>query len=415
VTDRAVDHLIVGGGLAAGNCARWLRESGADGTILLVGREPDLPYNRPPCSKEFLQGKESRQDTLFRPAAWYEEQSVEALTKVSAMKLDLDARTVKLSNKEEVDFGSLLLATGANVRRLGVDGSEFDGIHYLRTLGNSDTIREDAAGKNVVLIGGSYIGCEVAASLTELGSSCTIAMMESITLSRTFGDDAGRFFQSRLEEHGIVVHGGEELSHFEGAGGRVTSVVLKSGRALPADSVVIGAGAVPDVMLARSAGLELGDSGGVKVDSRLRTSVDGVFAAGDIAEYESVVHDGRRLRVEHWDVAFNQGKTAALNMLGKDVPHDVVPYFFSDLSDWASLEYVGPASSWDTELVRGSFDEGEFSVWYIDGGNVVAALSVGRSDDLEHARRLIASPHTLAEHEVAKLGDLSEELGAIGG
>jgi 3-phenylpropionate/trans-cinnamate dioxygenase ferredoxin reductase subunit len=239
--------------------------------------------------------------------------------------------------------------------------------------------------------------------------------MEDVTLSRTFGETAGRFFQNRLEEHGIIVHGGEELSHFEGADGRVTSVVLKSGRALPADAVVIGAGAVPDVMLARSAGLSIGESGGVKLDSRLRTEVEGVFGAGDIAEYESVVHDGRRLRVEHWDVAFNQGKTAALNMLGKDVPHDVVPYFFSDLSDWASLEYVGPASAWDTELVRGSLNDGEFSVWYIADGRVVAALSVGRGDDLEHARRLIASSHTLAEHEVAKLGNLSEELGAVGG
>jgi 3-phenylpropionate/trans-cinnamate dioxygenase ferredoxin reductase subunit len=415
MADRSVDHLLIGGGLAAGNCARWLRESGADGTILLVGREPDLPYNRPPCSKEFLQGKESREDTLFRPADWFEEQNIEVQTKVSAMNVDLDARTVKLSNKEEVGFGSLLLATGANVKRLNVDGCELEGIHYLRTLGNSQTIRDDAAGKTVVLIGGSYIGCEVAASLTELGSSCSIAMMEDVTLSRTFGETAGRFFQNRLEEHGIIVHGGEELSHFEGADGRVTSVVLKSGRALPADAVIIGAGAVPDVMLARSAGLSIGDTGGVKVDSRLRTEVEGVFAAGDIAEYESVVHDGRRLRVEHWDVAFNQGKTAALNMLGKDVPHDVVPYFFSDLSDWASLEYVGPASSWDTELVRGSLNDGEFSVWYIADGRVVAALSVGRSDDLEHARRLIASSHTLADHEVAKIGDLSEELGAVGG
>jgi 3-phenylpropionate/trans-cinnamate dioxygenase ferredoxin reductase component len=415
MADRSVDHLLVGGGMAGGNCARWLRESGADGSIVLVGREPDLPYNRPPCSKEYLQGKDSRADVLFRPPEWYEEQQVEALTKVSAMKLDLENRTVKLSNREEIAFGSLLLATGANVRRLNVPGAELEGIHYLRTLGNSDTIRNDAAGKRVVLIGGSYIGCEVAASLTVLGSSCAIAMIEPIVLSRSFGEDAGRFFEDRLTEHGIVVHGGEELERFEGADGRVTTVVLKSGLTLEADAVVIGAGAVPDVMLARSAGLTLGQSGGVEVDSRLRTSVDGVYAAGDIAEYESVVHGGRRLRIEHWDVAFNQGKTVALNMLGKDVPHDVVPYFFSDLADWTSLEYVGPASSWDTEMVRGSFEEGKFSIWYLHDGHLVAALSVGRSDDLEHARRLIASEASLGTGDVSALGDLSEELGAIGG
>ncbi len=412
--DRKVDYLLIGGGMAAGNCARWLRESGADGSILLVGRESDLPYNRPPCSKEYLQGKDERDDTLFRPSEWYGENDVEALTRTSVMRLDPATRTAKLSNKEEVEFGQALLATGANVRRLNVDGCELDGIHYLRTLGNSDTIRSDAAGKRVVLIGGSYIGCEVAASLTTLGSECTLVMIEPVTLSIAFGESAGRFFQDRLEEHGVVVRGGEELERFEGADGRVTRVVTKSGLELDADAVIVGVGAVPDVTLARSAGLELGERGGVVVDSLLRTAVDGVYAAGDIAEYESVVHGGRRLRIEHWDVAFNQGKTVALNMLGREQPHDVVPYFFSDLADWASLEYVGPAYKWDTEVIRGSLDEGEFSVWYLDReGRVEAALSVGRSDDLEHARRLIASETSVGGQGVAALGDLSSDLSEI--
>ena len=162
-------------------------------------------------------------------------------------------------------------------------------------------------------------------------------------------------------------------------------MVTKRGRRLEADAVVVGVGAVPDVRLARTAGLEIGEQGGVVVDSRLQTAVPGIFAAGDIAEYESVVHGGRSQRIEHWDVAFNQGKTAALNMLGHDQPHDVVPYFFSDLSDWASLEYVGPAAEWDQEVVRGSIDDGEFTIFYLRDGRVAAALTVGRSDDLEHA------------------------------
>jgi 3-phenylpropionate/trans-cinnamate dioxygenase ferredoxin reductase subunit len=411
MADREVDFLIIGGGMAAGNCARWLREEGAEGSILLVGREPDLPYNRPPCSKEYLQGKESRDDVLFRPPEWYEENAVEALTRVSAMKLDTGAKTVRLSNKQEVGFGRALIATGANVRRLNVPGCDLEGIHYLRTLGNSDTIRADAAGKRVVLIGGSYIGSEVAASLTVLGSECSIAMIEPVVLSRTFGETAGRFFQDRLEEHGITVHGGEELESFDGSGDRVTHVVMKSGRKLAADAVVIGAGAVPDVTLARGAGLMIGHSGGVEVDSRLQSAVPGIYAAGDIAEYESVVHGGRRLRVEHWDVAFNQGKTAALNMLGRDQPHDVVPYFFSDLADWASLEYVGPASSWDREVVRGSIEQGEFSVWYLAQGALAAALSVGRSDDLEHARRLIAGRTRLGDGSA--LADLDTDLATL--
>ena len=412
MAERKVDFLLVGGGIASGNCARWLRRSGADGSILLVGREPHLPYDRPPLSKGYLRGSESVDDALMQDAGWYEEQEIEALTKVSAMKLDLQARTVKLSNREEVSFGQLLLATGSNVRRLNVEGDQFDGIHYLRTFANSDAIRGDAAGKRVVLIGGSYIGCEVAASLTELGSRCTIVMMEPLPLSRTFGEQAGRWFGDLLTDHGIEFHGSDELDHFEGADGRVTKVVTKNGLELDADAVVIGAGVHPDIMLARSAGLDLGDSGGVRTDSQLRASAPGVFAAGDVAEYTSVVHDGAQIRVEHWDVAFGHGKTAALNMLGKGVDHDVVPYFFSDLSDWAGIEYVGPAREWDREIVRGSFDDGTFTIFYLQADRVRGALTVGRSDDLQAARRLIADGTDLSGRTDV-LGDLSSNLETI--
>ncbi len=410
MADRDVDFLLIGGGLASANCARWLRESGAEGSILLVGREPDPPYDRPPLSKAFLRGSESRSDALFRPADWYAEQRIELLTRISAMGLDLAARTVKLSNRQEIGFGQALLATGANVRRLNVPGAELEGIHYLRTFANSDSIRIDAAGKRVVLIGGSYIASEVAASLAELGSSCTMVMLEPLALSRTFGAQAGRFLHDRLAEHGIELYGEDELERFEGADGRVTRVLTKSGRELDADAVVIGAGVNPDVTLARSAGLELGQTGGVRVDDQLRTGVEGVFAAGDIAEYQSVIHGGRRIRVEHWDVAFNQGRAVALGMVGRGGPYDVVPYFFSDLSDWASIEYVGPAYEWEREILRGSLDEGEFIVFYLHESRLAGALSVGRSGDLAHARRLIASGAALREQDVRVLGDLTEDL-----
>jgi 3-phenylpropionate/trans-cinnamate dioxygenase ferredoxin reductase subunit len=413
MADRHVAHLLIGGGLASANCARWLRESGADGDVLLVGREPDPPYNRPPCSKGYLQGAESREDTYFRPDEWWGEQRIELLTKTTVSKLDPGAKEATLSNGQVVGYDSALLATGANVRRLNVEGAELDGIHYLRTLGNSDTIRADADGKQVVLIGGSYIGCEVAASLVAGDhASCQIVMQEAVTLERGFGARAGRFLQSRLEEHGIAVHGEDGLERFEGADGRVTHVVTQRGLRLACDVVVIGAGVMPDVTLARSAGLALDEErGGVLCDARLATSAPGLWAAGDIASYDSVPNR-RRIRIEHWDVAFNHGKTAALNMLGQDAAHDVVPYFFSDLADWASLEYVGPAASWDREVVRGSFDDGELSVWYLDGGRVEGALSIGRSDDLEHARRLIAAGTDLGEQADA-LGDLSSDLGAL--
>jgi 3-phenylpropionate/trans-cinnamate dioxygenase ferredoxin reductase subunit len=406
VAEREVDYLLIGGGLASGNCARWLRESGADGSILLVGREPDFPYNRPPCSKEYLRAEDSS-GVPFRPLEWYAEQEIEAVARTSVTDLDVEERKASLSNGDEVKYGKALLATGANVRRLNVPGCELEGIHYLRTLHNSDAIREDASGKEVVLIGGSYIGAEVAASLTERGSTCTIVELEPVVLSRHFGRQAGRFFQDRLEEHGITVLGEETLARFEGFGGRVKHVITESGRLLEADAVVIGVGVVPEVTLARKAGLALGATGGVLASSLLETEVSGVFVAGDIAEYESVVNGGRQIRVEHWDVAFNHGKTAALNMLGRAQDHDVVPYFFSDLSDWASLEYVGPAYDWDEEVVRGSIDDGEFSIWYLKDGRVAGALSVGRSDDLEHARRLIASS---SEVSATALGDLGTDL-----
>ena len=191
-----------------------------------------------------------------------------------------------------------------------------------------------------------------------------------------------RFFHDGSTEHGITVYGDDELDRFEGADGRVTKVITKPGLELEADAVVIGAGVGPDVMLARGAGLELGDSGGIRVNSKLETGTPGMFAAGDVAEYESVIHGGRRIRVEHWDVAFNQGQAVALNMLGRGLDYDVVPYFFSDLSDWASIEYVGPAYEWDREVVRGSLDDGEFTVFYLQDGRVTGALTVGRSEDL---------------------------------
>jgi 3-phenylpropionate/trans-cinnamate dioxygenase ferredoxin reductase component len=411
---RKVDYLLIGGGLASANCARWLREEGAEGEVLLVGREPDPPYNRPDCSKGYLRGQETREEPLFRPNDWWAEQGIELLTRTSVTGLDVQARTAKLSTKEEISFEQALVATGANVRRLNVDGCDLEQIHYLRTLGNADAIRAGVAdAENVVLIGGSYIGCEVAASLTMLGKRCTIVMQEQFTLERGFGASAGRFVQDLLEAHGVIVHGRDELERFEGDG-RVAKVVTRAGLELPADTVVIGAGVAPDVALAERAGLHLGARGGVRCSSRLESSTPGVFAAGDICEYDSVLHGGAAVRIEHWDVAFNHGKTAALNMLGRDVAHEVVPYFFSVLGDWGELEYVGPAYEWNEEIVRGSTEEGSFTTWYLQDGSVKAALTFGRSDDLDHARRLIGSGSALGERERGALGDLDSDLASIG-
>ncbi len=410
---RKVDYLLIGGGLASANCARWLREEGAEGSVVVVGREPDPPYNRPNCSKGYLRGAEERSEAFFRPQKWWSEQEVELLTRTSVTALDAGARTAKLSTKEELEFGQALLATGANVRRLNVPGCELEQIHYLRTLGNADAIRAGVAdAEHVVLIGGSYIGCEVAASLTMVGKRCTVVMQEELTLERGFGSASGRFFQELLEAHGVTIHGRDELERFEGEG-RVAKVVTKNGLELPAEAVVIGAGVTPDVQLARGAGLELGQGGGVRCSACLQSSAPGVFAAGDICEYDSPLHGGP-LRIEHWDVAFNHGKTAALNMLGRDVPHETVPYFFSVLGDWAELEYVGPAREWDEEIVRGSMDEGSFTTWYVKDGRLVAALTVGRSDDLDRARRLMVERPVLDAAARSALADVDSDLDAVG-
>jgi len=387
MADREVDFLLIGGGMASAHCAAELRRRGADGSILLVGREPEPPYERPPISKEYLRGDAGRSDAYVNERSWYEENGVELLTGRNVLALDPAARTAKVQGGEEVAFGKALLGTGAMVNILRVEGAENEGIHYLRAFGNADAIRADAReAEHVALIGGSYIGCEVAASLAAQGTKCTIVAMEDVALSRTFGERAGRWFQEGLEAHGVTFHGGESLSAFEGDG-RVRAVVTESGLAVACDTVIVGAGVRPDAMLAQRAGLEV-DGRGIVCDSKLRTSAEGIYAAGDCCSYESVVH-GRRIHVEHWDVAMQQGMKAGANMLGAEEDYDVVPYFFSDLADWASMEYVGPAYEWDREVWRGSPEEGEFSVWYLQGDRVAGCLSVGRSEELAEARQML--------------------------
>ena len=410
MADREVDFLLIGGGMASAHCAAELRKRGAEGRVLLIGREPEPPYERPPLSKEYLRGEAERADAYVNSAAWYEENGVELVSGRNVMSLDPEARTVKVQGGEEVGFGKALIGTGAMVNILRVEGAENEGIHYLRAFGNSDAIRAEAeAAEHVVLIGGSYIGTEVAASLTARGTKCTIVAIEDVILSRTFGDDAGGWFQAQIESKGVEFHGGEELEAFEGDG-RVRAVLTKSGLSIECDAVVVGAGVRPDAMLAQRAGIEV--DGAIVCDSKLRTSVEGIYAAGDCCSYESVVH-GRRIHVEHWDVAMQQGIHAARNMLGDDADYEVVPYFFSDLADWASLEYVGPAQDWDEEIWRGDRERGEFSVWYLKDGKVAGCLSVESSEDLAQARRMLAEgvDVSAAREEIA---DSDADLSAIG-
>jgi len=382
---RRVEHLIVGAGTAGAAAARTLRGEGAE--VLLVGRELDPPYHRPPITKGLLQGAETRESTFFEGL-----EDIELLTRTSVMALDTGARVATLQSKEEIEYGSALVATGAMVRRLNAEGAQLDGIHYLRALANAESLRRDAEqAERVVCVGGSYIGCEAAASLTAMGKRCTVVMLEAEPLERGFGARAGHWFRSLLESHGVEVVGEGSVEAFTG-GERVEAVQLDDGRSLPADVVVVGVGVLPDVMLARKSGLELGDTGGVRCDAQLRTSAEGVYAAGDVCEYASPLHDGRHVRIEHEDHAERQGETAARNMLGAGAEHRTVPYFFSDLADWASLEYVGGGAEWDEEVVNGSPDDGRFSVWYRDRGRVRAVLDVNGHGDIDAGREAILKP-----------------------
>jgi 3-phenylpropionate/trans-cinnamate dioxygenase ferredoxin reductase subunit len=382
-----VEHLIVGAGTAGAAAARTLRDAGAE--VLLVGRELDPPYHRPPITKGLLAGTEPRESAFFEGL-----DGVELLTRTNVMALDTEARVATLQSKEEIEYGSALVATGAMIRRLNVDGSQLDGIHYLRALNNAESLRRDAESvERVVCVGGSYIGCEVAATLTAAGKRCTVVMLEAEPLERGFGARAGRWFRELLESHGVEIVAESSVSGFAGSE-RVEAVELDDGRSLPAELVVIGVGVQPDVMLARKSGLEIGDSGGIRCDATLRTSAEAVYAAGDVCEYASPVHDGRHVRIEHEDHAERQGETAARNMLGASEEHRVVPYFFSDLADWASLEYVGGTAEWDSERVEGSMEDGRFSVWYLEGDRVRGVLDVNGHGDLARGREALAAGAT---------------------
>ncbi|MBJ7472809.1 MAG: oxidoreductase [Solirubrobacteraceae bacterium] len=413
MADLQTGVLIIGAGVAGASCAKELRKVGYSGSILLLGRELDAPYERPPATKEYLAGKMPREDATWLSEAWCEENDVELRLRTSVLKLDTAEKTAKLQGGDVVSYDHAVVATGANVRRLRIDGTDLEGLHYIRALRNADTIRAELEQvEQAATIGGSYIGCEVAATLTAHGKSVTVIMQEDHPMQVGFGETAGKYVRSVLEANGVTVLGGKEVEKLEGDDERVEKVFCTDGTAVDAQLVVLGVGAVPDVMTAKGAGLELGERGGVLVDAQLRTAADSVWAAGDCAEFESVLFGGYR-RIEHQDVAIEQGKTVARNINGAGEDFTFVPYFWSDLSDWLSLEYVGNASTgWDEEIIRGSVDEGAFSVWYVKDGVLVAALSIGRGEDLMDARRLIAVKSTVDSLREA-IADASVDLAAL--
>lgn len=370
--------VIVGGGLAGAKAAETLRTEGFAGRVVLVGAEPDRPYERPPLSKGYLLGDDERDSVFVHPEGWYAENSVELRAKTRATRIDRAAHEVELEGGERVGYTKLLLATGSSPRRLRVDGNNLDGVHYLRRLSHSEGIRDAfAGGGRVVVVGAGWIGLETAAAARKQGCEVTVVEPSPTPLHLPLGPEMGEFFAGVHRDHGVDLRLGVGVTGFRGTG-RVEAVVTDGGE-FAADAVVVGIGARPNTELAEEAGLEVDD--GVLVDGSLRTADPDIFAAGDIASSPSAVY-GRRIRVEHWATALNGGPVAAKAMLGQDVSYDDLPYFFSDQYD-VGMEFTGwfAPGGYDEVVTRGDLAGQAFRAYWLAGGRVVAGMHVNLWDD----------------------------------
>jgi 3-phenylpropionate/trans-cinnamate dioxygenase ferredoxin reductase subunit len=387
-------HVIVGAGLAGAKAAEALRQEGFDGRIVLIGEEAEQPYERPPLSKDYLRGESPREKAHVHANDFYAANEIELRTGTSVDWLEPDNRAVVLADGERLGYDRLLLATGAEPRRLQISGTDLDGIHYLRELRDADAIgaRLERGGR-VVVVGAGWIGAEVAASARQKGLDVTIVERGDLPLQHVLGREVGRIYAEIHRDHGVELVSGAAVDRFEGGAG-VERVRLSDGRTLEADFVVVGIGVEPRTRLAERAGIAVDD--GVVVSDRLETSAEGVFAVGDVAAAHHPFY-GRRLRVEHWANALNQPLTAARAMLGKPASYERLPYFFSDQYD-VGMEYSGHAARWDDVVFRGDPDEREFIAFWLEAGRVVAGMNVNVWDVTEPIQELIRSrQHVAAE------------------
>jgi 3-phenylpropionate/trans-cinnamate dioxygenase ferredoxin reductase subunit len=377
--------VIVGGGMAGGKAVETLRDEGFDGRIVLIGAEPVRPYERPPLSKDYLRGESEFEKACLQEEGYYAEHGIDLRLGRHVTRLDTGSREVVVDDGETLRYDRLLLATGAEPRRLPVPGDDLDGVLYLRTGDDSDRIRERLdRGGHLVVIGAGWIGAEVAASARQRGMDVTVVAPESVFLERVLGAEMGAFYRDVHADQGVRLLLGTGLDAFEG-GTRVERVRTSDGRTVDCDAVVVGAGVKPATALAEQAGLDVGD--GILVDELLQTGAEGVFAAGDVARAQHPFY-GERIRVEHWANALEQGPTAARNMLGAGTPYDKLPYFFSDQYD-VGMEYAGYATSWDRVLVRGDVASREFIAFWLQGDRVVAGMNVNVWDVTDTIQRMI--------------------------
>jgi 3-phenylpropionate/trans-cinnamate dioxygenase ferredoxin reductase subunit len=364
--------LIVGAGLAGARAAETLRADGFDGHVVLIGAEAERPYERPPLSKEYLRGEVGGEALHVHDKRFYVDQMIELRLGRTATSLDTDCRVLTRDDGEWLRYDRLLLATGAEPRRLPVPGADLDGVLHLRTVADSDALRRRlGAGGAVVVVGAGWIGTEVAASARTRGLEVTVVDPGSVPLERALGLEAGAVYRDLHADHGVRLLLGTGVEAFEGAGA-VERVRTTDGRVLECDFVIVGAGAQPRIELAAGAGVAVGD--GILVDEQLRTSVPRIFAAGDVAAAHHPFY-GERIRVEHWANALNQGPAAARAMLGEPAAYDQLPFFFSDQYD-VGMEYVGVAHSRDRLVFRGDPASREFIAFWLTADRVAAAMNV---------------------------------------
>ncbi|HVN46388.1 MAG TPA: FAD-dependent oxidoreductase [Steroidobacteraceae bacterium] len=398
--------VIAGGGQAAVQAVDTLRRRGFPGQVTLIGDEPWPPYQRPPLSKKYLAGSLERERLLIRPAAFFADHAITTHFGRRVMEIGRGDRQVRLDDGAVVPYDALLLATGSRPRQLTVPGHDLAGIHYLRTLADADRIRGECAARGrLVIIGGGYIGLEVAATARELGMEVTVLEMAPRLMSRVTCPEVSAFYEAEHTRHGVHIRCNELVRalHREPRTGRVRSVLTEGGHEYPADLVVVGVGVAPADELARAAGLEC--ENGVVTDVHCRTADAAIYAAGDCASHLNRQY-GRHLRLESVDNAFEQGTTVALNMLGNETVHDKVPWFWSDQFD-LKLIIIGVGHGYDSAILRGSPASRSFSVCYLRGGELVALDSVNTPKDQMAARKLIA---VHARPNVDKLADISVPL-----
>jgi len=398
--------VIVGGGLAGAKAAEALRTNDFDGDIVLFAAEEHLPYERPPLSKEYLAGKKSLDDFTVDQSAWYRDHHVELRLGTTVSSIDPGAHTVTLPDDTAVHYDKLLLATGSQPRRPPIPGADADGVYYLRTIDDAAALSAVlVAGSSLAIVGGGWIGLEVAACARERGVDVSVVEMARLPLQTALGQEAAEVFATLHREHGVDLRLGATVDEVTTAGGKATGLRLGDDSMIEADAVLIAVGAAPNIALADHAGLAMGH-GGVLVDASLRTSDPDVFAVGDIAAAEHPLF-GVRIRTEHWANALKQPAVAVAGMLGSPGEYDELPYFFTDQYD-LGMEYVGHAPTYDRAVFRGDVDKGEFTVFWLDADDLVlAGMNVNVWEGLDDIKALIRARRQV---DSAKLVDSQQPL-----